>query len=132
MLKKFSPSLIILCFIAFFRLETSVAQAEVDSLKLIWEDNNQADSIRFRALHEYYLAHSYSQPDSVLKLTEYHFNLANRKDNKEEMAKVLNEMALAYYVIDQPDSSMAKLMQALDITSQLDNPSALAQQNANI
>ena len=61
-------------------INTSYAQVSGDSLRLIWENENQLDSIRFNALEEYYEINNQIKPDSTLTSLNYHFELANEKN----------------------------------------------------
>ena len=56
------------------------SQSQADSLKIIWENENQLDSIRFNALDEYYEINNQIKPDSTLTSLNYHFELANEKN----------------------------------------------------
>ena len=72
------------------------AGANTDSLRQIWLNIAQPDSIRFKAINEYYKKNIYAQPDSVMLLTAYHIDLANQKHSKKERAKAFNARAIIY------------------------------------
>ena len=61
----------LLCLFAIIFSFANKADANTDSLKQIWTNVAQPDSTRFKAINEYYKKHLYSQPDSVILLTDY-------------------------------------------------------------
>lgn len=70
---------LILLILIVFITNTSYAQKDKDSLKLIWKDSLKIDSIRFNALNIYYKSYAFLEPDSVITITNYHINLAKKK-----------------------------------------------------
>ena len=42
-------------------------------------NQKKSDSLRFKALKEYYLKNTYSKPEEVIVLTEYHYQLGQEK-----------------------------------------------------
>lgn len=121
-----------LVFILFlFVCNNAIAQDNSDSLRSLWTDEEQLDSIRFNALNEYHINNGFAQPDSVIHHTAYHYELAERKNNKLEMAKSLNERSFAFYAKSNYDSSEVMLHKALVLIKDLKDPSYLAKQYVN-
>lgn len=108
------------------------AQPGSDSLRLVWENQQLPDTARFQALQAYYLMFSYGSPDTALTVSRLHYRLGQHLDNRREMAKALNERALIFYLLNQPDSSMLSLQEALSIRKDLGDSLDMAGIYANI
>lgn len=121
----------IVYFLLFFSCFLSAQNFE-EPLKAIWINANNSDSLRFKVINDYCKKFSFEDPDDVLPLTDYHYQLAEEKNNEIEMANALNNRALAYYIKDNSEKSMELLLRALDILKQYDSPIEVAKQNNNI
>ena len=102
------------------------AQTPLDSLKLQLENLEEVDSIRFQAINNYYVNQTFSQPDCVIVITDYHYNLAKEKNSKSEMAKALNEKAFAYYLKGDTKIAMIELNRTIQLYIQLSDSLHLA------
>ena len=102
------------------------AQTPLDSLRFQLENIEILDSVRFQAINNYYVNQALSQPDSVIGITEYHYNLAKEKNSKLEMAKALNEKAFAYYLKGDTKIAMIELDRTIQLYKQLDDTMHLA------
>lgn len=87
------------------------AQTKGDSLRQIWENETLADTSRYKAISNYYQTNSFSQPDSVLPIIEYHYKLAESKNSVREIIRALREKAKILYIKGKPDESMLVLKQ---------------------
>ena len=125
--KTFLTSIII-----FSHLNTLKAQTPSDSLKLIWTDVNKSDSIRFKSISEFYYIKTYAQPDSIILLTKYHYNLAQQKNNTKQMANALNERSYAYYVKGDLNKSSEILKQSIELFKLINEPKNLAVIQSNL
>jgi tetratricopeptide (TPR) repeat protein len=109
----------------FFSTTNFVAQNKSVDLKTIWENTKNADSTRFNAINKFYLDNSFEQPDSILKTTNYHYNLAKEKRALIEMTYSLSQKYRAYY----KKGDIKKAMQALEenyiLTKKLNDNKAL-------
>jgi len=108
------------------------SQTITNPLKKVWEDKKKSDSIRFKAINQYYLTNTHAQPDSVLVLIDYHYSLAREKKSITEMANALNEKSYAYYIKGDTKGSMKFLTQSIKLYEQLDDPLTLATLYSNI
>lgn len=108
------------------------AQEKNDSLRGVWLNKQNQDSIRFKAIENFYILNSFAVPDSSLKLIQYHIELANNKKNNSELAKAYSEKGLVYFIKDEIDSSMVSLNKSLEISKTLDDPINLAKQYTNM
>lgn len=96
--------------------------SQSDSLKLIYEDVKQTDVLRFKALKEYYKINVHSLPDSVLVSLDYHYKLADEKNETRQMFNALNSKAHTYMLKGRLDKSIGLYSQAEALAIQLDNP----------
>lgn len=94
-------------------------------LKTIWENTKNADSIRFKAINKFYLNNSFEQPDSILKITNYHYNLAKEKKALVEMTYSLSQKYRAYYTKGDIKKAMQALKENYILTKKLNDNKAL-------
>ena len=86
----------LLCLFAIILIFANKVEANTDSLKQVWTNVAQPDSIRFKAINTYYKKNLFAQPDSVILLTAYHLDLADQKHSRKERAKALDNKAKSY------------------------------------
>jgi tetratricopeptide (TPR) repeat protein len=123
---------LLLLLAAFLCLNQGLSQSNVDSLRSIWENESEQDSVRFAALQTYYFDYSYSLPDSSITLTDYHVQLAKEKNSSKELANALNEKALAFFVKNEIDSAVRYINQILEIHVKSNDSVGLARSHANL
>lgn len=92
-----------------------------DSLPLIWQNESMSDSIRIKAINEYYKSQTYAKPENVLKLTFLHEKLAANTNNQQEIAQAFNERSYAHYVMGDVKNSMQALKQGIAVLEKLNN-----------
>ena len=104
-----------------------------DSLKLVWENESLADTVRFQSIMEFYVNNTNTKPDSSLKLTKFHYQLAKQVGNRKEEALALNEKAIVFYMLGYNfDSVNSLLHEILPIYTELDNFNGIASTKNNI
>lgn len=108
------------------------AQNKSENLKAIWEDTNNSDSLRFNALNKFYEQNTFSQPDYVLQLTDYHLRLAEEKKNDKEKVNVFSERSFAFFTKDNIQKAEESLKNAIKIQVTLDDSVSLARLYANL
>lgn len=108
------------------------AQTKGDSLRQIWENETLADTSRYKAISNYYQTNSFSQPDSVLPIIEYHYKLAESKNSVREIIRALREKAKILYIKGKPDESMLVLKQVEILTPQVNDLYLVASNFANM
>lgn len=113
-------------FLFIFSTNNFVAQNKSVDLKAIWENVKNADSTRFNALNEFYIKNTYSQPDYVIKLTDFHFELAKNKNNKIEMVTALEEKSIAYSYKSNAKNAIESIKKAIQIQTTLNDKVKLA------
>ena len=115
-----------------FLATTISAQSNADTLRKIWEDEKEIDSIRFEAINKYYINHTHALPDSVLIPIDYHFNLAQEKGSISEMSNALIEKSFAYYIKGDTQKSREELEKSIYYVKQLNDPISLATVYSNL
>lgn len=108
------------------------ATVSIDSLRHIWSDASATDSLRFEAMEAFYTHYGFSLPDTTLSVARAHYNLARKREARQEMAAALNERAIALYLLGDPDGAMKELRQTLEIASGLSDSTGIARAYANI
>jgi tetratricopeptide (TPR) repeat protein len=126
-------SKIVLIFFIFLASASPLfSQIKKDSLKNIWTNVNNPDSLRFEAIESYYYKNTYAKPDSVISLTKYHYQLAKEKGVVKEMASALNERSYAYYIKGELNSSTEILQQSISLFEKINEPKNLAVIQSNL
>ena len=109
------------------------SQSQADSLKIIWENESLADTVRFQSIMKFYVNNTNSIPDSSLKLTKFHYQLAKQVGNRKEEALALNEKAIVFYTLGYDlDSINSLLQEILPIYTELNNFNGIASTKNNI
>lgn len=113
-------------FLFIFSTTNFVAQNKSVDLKAIWENTKNADSTRFNAINEFYIKNANSQPDYVIKLTDFHFELAKNKNNKVEMVNALEEKSFAHSYKSNATNAIESIKKAIQIQTTLNDKVKLA------
>lgn len=113
-------------FLFIFSTINLVAQNTEKELKLIWENPKNADSIRFKALADYYVLNNQAQPDSTLKVLNYYYKLAKEKNNTKELFNVANDRGGIYRLKGELDTSMHYYKEAEIFAKKLNDPTLKA------
>lgn len=100
----------------------SNAKGEIDSLRLIWQNEKEVDSVRFNALENYFFLNQRVQPDSALLALEYYYELANEKNALRKVYGVLVSQANIYRDRGRLEKSKKLYLEAAVIAEQLNNP----------
>ena len=98
------------------------AQHQSDSIRQIWEDETQIDSVRFNALENYFFLNQRVHPDSVLIALEYYYELAKEKEALRKVYGVLVSQANIYRDRGNLKKSKKLYLEAAIIAEQLNNP----------
>jgi hypothetical protein len=94
--KKSKKIVVVFCLLMCWF--TMNSQTQKDSLVSIWVNTTISDSLRFKAIKDYYYNNTYAKPDTVISLTKYHYQLGKEKGVVKEMASALNERSYAHYI----------------------------------
>ena len=124
---------LIITFLLFASILLTYSQGKSESLKIIWENEFLLDTVRFKAINDFYENNTQSDPDSSLKLSEFHYKLAKQKRNRKEEALALNEKAIVYYMLGYKlDKINTVLQEVLAIYTELKNYNGLASTKNNL
>ena len=129
-LKK--SKIVLIFFILLISASPVASQIKKNSLKNIWTNVNNSDSLRFEAIENYYYGNTYAKPDSVIPVTKYHYQLAKEKGVVKEMASALNERSYAYYIKGELNSSTEILQQSISLFEKINEPKNLAVIQSNL
>lgn len=119
-------------FLILFSTSSFVAQDKSENLKTVWNNSKNPDSTRFNALNDFYKKNTSSQPDYVIKLTDFHKELAQKKNNRKELINALSEKSYAFYIKDNIKKSEENIKEAIKIQSTLNDKLALARLYTNL
>jgi tetratricopeptide (TPR) repeat protein len=119
-------------FLFTFSTTNFIAQNNSDDLKSVWENTKNSDSLRFKALADYYILNNQAQPDFALKVLEYYYQLAKEKNNTKELYNVANDRGGIYRHKGELDISMRYYKEAEKLAIKLNNPSLKAAISGNI
>ena len=119
-----------LCFVV--TTFTTIAQSNNNALRAIWENTTNLDSIRFKALADYYILNNQAQPDSTLNVLDYYYQLAKEKNNTKEQYNVANDRGGIYRLKGELDTSMRYYKEAETLAIKLNDPTLKANISGNI
>ena len=85
--------------IIFFAITLSLnAQVNIDSLRKLWNDTTQVDTVRLNAIDELAWDARYKNTDSAILFANLELNYAKLKNQKRWQAKACNTLGVAWYV----------------------------------
>ena len=119
-------------FVIIMNIDGLYSQALSDSIKSVWMNVNNSDSLRFEAIENYYFGNTYAKPDSVIPVTKYHYQLAKEKGSVKQMAYALNERSYAYYIKGELNSSTEILQQSISLFEIINEPKNIAVIQSNL
>ena len=105
----------------------------LDSLWTVWQDENQPDSSRYKAIHTIaWDGYLFSQPDSAYYYAQVHYDRAEREGNKKEMAHALNTQGVSYAVRGNYDRALDHYTHSLTIAQDIGDKKRVAISLGNI
>lgn len=125
-------SILKIVFLFIFSITNIVAQNKSIDLKSVWENTKNSDSIRFKALADYYILNNQAQPDVALKVLAYYYQLAKEKNNTKELYNVANDRGGIYRLKGELDKSMHYYKVAEKLAIKLNNSTLKADITGNI
>ena len=123
---------IVLVFSLLMCWFTMNSQTQKDSLKNIWTNTTISDSLRFKAIKDYYYKNTYAKPDAVITLTKYHYQLGKEKGSVKQMANALNERSYAHYIKGDLNASIEALKQSISLFEKINDPKTLVVIQSNL
>lgn len=119
-------------FLFIFSTCSLIAQTSTSELKTIWENTKNPDSIRFKALADFYIANNQAQPDATLKVLDYYYQLAKEKNNTKEIYNVANGRGGIYRLKGELDIAMRYYKEAQKLAIKLNDTDLKAANLGNI
>jgi tetratricopeptide (TPR) repeat protein len=98
----------------------------------IWQNESTPDSIRIKAIKEYYKSQTYAKPNDVLKLTYLHEKLAKNSKDQKELAQAFTERCYAYFMKGDIKNSTKSVKQAIAILEKLNDEVNLVTSYVNL
>ena len=109
------------------------SQASLDSLQAVWQNENLADSLRLEALQAIsWKVYLYSQPDSALYYAQIHYEYAQAKDLKAEMAAALNTQGVALWIAGKYSSALDHYFESLSLWKETNDLAGMGKTYNNI
>jgi tetratricopeptide (TPR) repeat protein len=113
-------------FLFIFSITNFVAQNKSVDLKTVWENTKNSDSVRFKALADYYTLNNQTQPDVALKVLDYYYQLAKEKNNTKELYNVANNRGGIYRLKGEPDNAFNYYNEAQKLAEKLSDSVLIA------
>ena len=100
---------------------TSLYSAQVDSLRITWENEELTDSLRFAALDEFHALFSLVLPDSTLSVLDYYHDLAISKGADRQVYRSAVRKGNILRHQDRIDEARTHYDEALIISQKINN-----------
>ena len=76
----------------------SIGQTNIDSLWRVWNDRNQPDTTRLKAMHSIsWYGYLFSQPDSAFYFAQVQYDYAKSRGQKKHMSSALHTQGTSFY-----------------------------------
>ena len=124
--------IVLIFFISIGSTSPLFSQIKKDSLKNIWVNTTISDSLRFKAIKDYYYKNTYAKPDAVITLTKYHYQLGKEKGSVKQMADALNERSYAHYIKGDLNASIEALKQSISLFEKINDTKNLVVIQSNL
>jgi tetratricopeptide (TPR) repeat protein len=122
-----------LVFLFLFLSSAADAQVNLDSLRGIWNDVSQTDSVRLRAVHRIaWHGHLRSNPDSAFHYSQLQYAFAEQRGRKREMALALNTQGAVFEMKGDFVEAISRHEASLAIRSELGNVAGITASLSNI
>jgi len=99
----------------------SLYSSQADSLRLIWENEELTDSLRFGALDEYHELFALVSPDSTLIVLDYYYNLAISKGADRQIYRSTVRIGYILRLQNRIEKARAFYDEALAIAKKMNN-----------
>ncbi len=123
-------TLLLLCFAGLSG--SLLAQASLDSLYLIWQDQRQADTVRLDAMHNFSRRLMNTNPDSAEILAREELAFAQKIRNIKWQGKALNLIGATYRFRSEYAKALHYFEHSIVLLEQAGDQSSLAAVYGNI
>jgi len=101
---------------------TMASALNLDSLWGVWNDQNQPDTNRLKAMHKIAVdGYLYSQPDSAFYFAGLQYDFAESVNNKKQMASALNTQGVSFAIRGDYAKAIDYLTRSLKIAEEIGN-----------
>ena len=115
------------CGLGHAQLKSSYTSLELDSLLLVWENQNLPDTSRLKAVTAYsWYKYVFSEPDSALHYADLQLELAKKTDAKTFIAAAFSTKGTAFWVKGDYEKSIPFFEKNLEVAKQVDKESIIA------
>ena len=97
------------------------SNSQSDSLRLVWQNEELLDSIRFEALDEYYDLYVHVMPDSVLSSLNFYYDLAIEKKAERQIYRALLRTGNIYRNQNKKDEALNQYRLARNVAQNMNN-----------
>jgi len=122
--------------VAFLLIISSLgvsAQVNIDSLMAVWNDPNQPDTIRLKAINNIvWDGYLYSKPDSAFYFAQLQYDFAKTKVLKKQMASALNNQGSSFWIKGNYASAIDYYTRSLAIYEEIGDRNGIANSINNI
>jgi len=120
-------------FIALFIGCNTIAQVNLDSLWNVWNDENQPDTNRLKAMKTIaWKGYLFSQPDSAFHFAGLQYDFAESVNNKKWIAQALIIQGLSFYFRSDYAKAMEYYTRSLKINEEIGDTKGIASALNNI
>lgn len=124
--------LLLLAFL-FGMLGRAQAQANLDSLWNVWQDEGQPDTVRARALGRYaWSKYLYQQPDSAEYYGQLMYDFAEQHGSKKWMAWALRGQGVTYKIRGANAKALDYWLRSMEMSGEVKDLSGVAGSENNI
>ncbi len=106
-------------------------QTKSDSIRAIWENEEESHDNRFAAFEAYYQLHVLSEPKRIIESSDPHFTLAQKVESKHEMLLALGNKAQSLSMIWDNKQSIEVLKKGYEIAKKYDDSLSMASNRVN-
>ena len=100
---------------------SALAGVELDSLRKIWNDSTQTDSLRFEAVLEIAWWYDIEVPDSMGTNAQLAIDYARTTNNQEGLARGYHAKGTFHYYIDEYEEALQSFGESLQIFEELED-----------
>jgi tetratricopeptide (TPR) repeat protein len=118
----------ILVFLFFIgNMQYSFAQANLDSLFTVWNDNTEADTNRLDAIHEIaWDGYLFIQPDSGFYYAQLEYEFAKKKGLKKQMGDAIHTQGVSFYIKGDYDRAYEYFIKSKNIWEKIGDKEGVA------
>jgi len=122
-IKKLKKIIFILLFLPVF----VNAQINIDSLKGVWNDETQADTIRIQAMKDIaWKGYLFSQPDSAFYFSQLLINFAEEKGQNQYISDALSTQGVSFNLRADFDNAIQYYLKSIKIDEEEGNKGGIA------